>query len=147
MDERVAKLKTPEDCLAFMANARTLGRDDLAREALRHAVALRVKAHPSNSAVEAECIEAVCAYEQALAAKHGKRAKASPTWTTIRKVGALRALDKVVSQADDAGREAALREAGLEKFAYEHVISRHTAEFSFEAVENSRRRIAQWKKG
>jgi hypothetical protein len=146
MDERVAKLKTPEECRSFMGNALNLGRDDLAREALLHAVALRIKAHPAKSAVEAECIEAVCAYEEAQAAKPGRRASAQPTWTTIKKVGALQAIDKVVSQPDDTARLEALRAVGLEHLTYEHVIARHTGEFSFEAVELSRKRIAKWKK-
>jgi hypothetical protein len=146
MDERVSKLKTPEECRAFMANARNLGRDDLAEEALLHAVALRVKAHPSHSAVEAECVEAVCAYEEALAARSGRRLSAAPTWTTIKKVGALQAIDKVVSQPDESARIGALRAHGLEHLAYEHVVVRHRSEFSFEAVELSRKRIAQWKK-
>lgn len=147
MDERVAKLKTPEECRAFVANARNLGREDLAKEAILHAVALRARAHPANSEVEAECIQALCAYEEALSAKGAKRTAATPIWQMIRKLGAMQAIDKVVSRPDDDERYHALHAMGLEQFAFEQVVQRHPAEFSFEAVEHSRRRIARRKKG
>lgn len=41
MDERVAKLKTTEECENFARNARERGRADLADEALRRSVELR----------------------------------------------------------------------------------------------------------
>ena len=61
MDQRIQKLKTPEECEAFIRNARDRGREDLAEDAMRRMVELRATAYGANIAVERECLEAVYA--------------------------------------------------------------------------------------
>lgn len=145
MDPRVEKLKTPKDCEVFMANARARGREDLAQEARRRSIELRAKAYGANSTVEQQCLEAVYAYEEVLSAKQGRRVSAARTWQMIKRLGVLKAVDRVVSRPEDAAGYTALIEMGLEKFAFEAVVVRHPEEFSFEAVEQSSKRVARWK--
>lgn len=145
MDPRVEKLKTPKECETFMVNARAAGREDLAQEARRRAIELRARSYGANSSVEQECLEAVYAYEEVLSAKRGRRMTAARTWPMIKRLGVLKAVEKIVSRPDDAAGYTALIEMGLEKFAFEAVVVRHPDEFSFEAVEQSKVRVARWK--
>jgi len=145
MDARVEKLSTPAECETFMKNARERGREDLAQEARRRAIELRARAYGANSTVEEQCLEAVYAYEEVMSAKNGRRTHASRTWQMIKRLGVLKAVDRVVSRPDVTMGYTALVEMGLEKFAFEAVVVGHPEEFSFEAVEQSRKRVAQWK--
>ena len=61
MDERIARLKAPEDCEQFAINVEERGKPDLAREARRRAVELRAATHGAETAAEREAFEAVYA--------------------------------------------------------------------------------------
>jgi len=100
---------------------------------------LRAQAHSASSPVEAQCLAALCAYEETQSAKG---ASAAGAWQTVRRLGVLQAVDKLVSRPDGASGYAALVEMGLAEFALEAVVVRHPEEFSFEAVQHSRRRLA-----
>lgn len=53
MDERVKKLRTPEECETFAKNAKERGRADLAKEAQVRAVQLPAERYGANSQAEA----------------------------------------------------------------------------------------------
>jgi hypothetical protein len=142
MDPRVEKLKSAAECEAFIANARERGREDLALEAHRHSVELRVRAHGAKSTAEEDCVRALHAYEEAMEFA-GKPAKG--TWTLVRRHGLFSAVDRIVSRPDDDERHAALATLGLEALSLEAAVTGHPEEFSFEAVERSRERLARWK--
>ena len=80
MDERVARLKTPEECERFAKNAIERNRRDLADEARKRAVELRAMAYGAKSEAERECLEAIYAYEEVLTSRNGRRTHASRTW-------------------------------------------------------------------
>lgn len=143
MDERVAKLKTPEECAVFAKNVTERGRPDLALAAKKRAVQLRAESFGATSEVERECIEAVYAYEEVLSAKRGRRQPASRTWPMIKKYGAIEAVERVVKRKDDALGYTALVEMGLEEHAFEAVILRHPSVFSAEAVARSKERMGK----
>ena len=143
MDPRILKLKTPEECEAFIRNARDRGRDDLAEDAMRRMVELRATAYGATTSVERECLEAVYAYEEVLSARSGKCTYAARTWQMIKRHGILEAVDRVVSRPEDATGDTALIEMGSQQFAFEAVVVQHPEAFSSAAVERSRRRIAK----
>lgn len=145
MDERVQKLKTPEDCQRFAKNAAERGRPDLAQEARKKAVELRAESYGAKTNAERECIEAVYAYEEILTAKNGKRTKASRTWQMIKKHGILPAVERAVNRTQETAGYIALLEMGLEDFAFEAVVVRYPDLFSTEAVVRCQERIQQWK--
>ena len=134
MDERVAKLKTPEDCAVFAKNVTERGRPDLALAARKRAVQLRAESFGATSEVERECIEAVYAYEEVLSAKAGRRQSASRTWPMIKRHGVIEAVERVVKRKADALGYTALVEMGLEELAFEAVVLRYASSFSAEAV-------------
>lgn len=144
MDDRVAKLKTPKDCESFARNARKLGHPELALEARRRAVELRALAYGATSAAEKECLEAIYAYEEILSEKHGKRVRASRTWQMIKRRGIIAAVEHAVDRPDGTAGFTALKEVGLDNYAFEAVILRHPELFSDSAVERSRTRMAQF---
>lgn len=143
MDERVKRLRTPEHCEAFARNARKLGRADLALEARRRAVELRAAAYGATSIAERECLEAIYAYEEILSEKHGRRVRASRTWQMIKRRGIIAAIEQAVDRPDGTAGFTALKEVGLDNYAFEAVILRHPQLFSDSAVDRSRKRMAQ----
>ena len=143
MDERVAKLKSPEECAVFAKNVTERGRPDLALAARKRAVQLRAESFGATSEVERECIEAVYAYEEVLSAKAGRRQSASRTWPMIKLHGVIEAVERVVKRKADALGYTALVEMGLEELAFEAVVLRHSSSFSAETVARSRERMGE----
>src|SRR5438045_2272172 len=92
MDERVAKLTSPEDCERFAKNALDRDRQDLADQARKKAVELRAAAYGAKTEAERQCLEAIYAYEEVLAAKNGRRTRATRTWQMIERHGIIGAV-------------------------------------------------------
>src|SRR5438132_10000558 len=98
MDERVTRLKTPEECEQFIINVQAR-LPELAQQARRRAVELRAAAHGATRAVEKAALQAVYAYEQTLLRKHnGKKVGASRTWQMIKRRGILEAVERAVNR-------------------------------------------------
>jgi hypothetical protein len=142
-DERVARLKTPEECEQFAKNVEARGKRELALSARRRAVELRALAHNANSAAEREALEAVYAYERVLSGNKGKKIRATRTWQMIERHGIIGAVERVVNRPSEAKGYTALVEMGLEDKAFEAVVLRHPQVFSAGAVERSRERLNQ----
>ncbi|MBF6568061.1 MAG: hypothetical protein IVW54_04195 [Candidatus Binataceae bacterium] len=140
-DERIANLKTPEDCEQFAINVEARGKVDLAREARRRAIELRALAHNANSVAEREALAAVYAYERVLSQSAGKKIRATRTWQMIKRRGLIPAVEHVVSQRKETKGYVALVEMGMEDMAFEAVVLRHPEVFSAEAVERSKVRL------
>ena len=141
MTDLIQKLKTPEECAIFEKNALERGRPDLALAARKKGVELRAISYGAESAVERECLEAIYAYEQILSTKNGKKTRASRTWQLIAKHGIINAVERAVVRKDDAFGYVALKEMGLEEYAFESVVLRNQDAFSHEAVEYSTKRV------
>ncbi|MBI3045018.1 MAG: hypothetical protein HYY78_19555 [Betaproteobacteria bacterium] len=146
MDERVARLKTAEDCEQFAKNALERNRPDLANEARKRAVELRAEACSASTQVEQECLAAVYAYEEVLTAKKHHRARASTTWQAINRHGLLHAVERAVNRGAELPHHPALLEMGLQDHAFEAVVVRHPELFSAQTVQRSRRRVDEWKR-
>ncbi len=138
MDERVKKLKTPEDCEIFARNALNKNRPDLATEAKRRAVELRAEYYGAKSKAENEALQAIYAYEEVLTKKNGKKTKASRTWQMIKRHGIIEAVERAVNRDTETQGYTALVEMGLEDFAFEAVVLRYPDLFSDEAIEKSK---------
>jgi hypothetical protein len=141
MDELIAKLKTPEECIVFEKNVTVRGRLDLALAARKRAVELRALQYGAATDVERECLEAVFAYEQVLSAKNGKKTRASRTWPMIERYGIIEAVERAVNRKDETMGYTALLEMGLESYAFEAVILRHPNSFSPSVVQRSQERV------
>jgi hypothetical protein len=143
MDEKVTRLKTPEDCEKFAKNV-TATNPELAMEARRRAVELRAAAYGAKSEPEKEALCAVYAYEEALTKKNGKRTHASRTWQMIKRHGIIAAVERAVNREAETAGFTALAEMGMQDYAFEAVILRHPNLFSPEAVERSKVRMESW---
>ena len=144
MDDRIKKLKTPKECEIFSRNAVAQKRPELAAEAKQRAIEIRAAEYGATSDAERECLEAIYAYEEILFLKHGRRVKASRTWQMINRRGIIAAIEQAVDRSDGTAGFSALKEVGLENFAFEAVILRHSSLFSESAVDRSRDRMAQF---
>ena len=145
MAERVANLKSPEECVMFEKNVLERGRPDLAVAARKRALALRAETYGASTLPERECLEAVYAYEGVLSARNGKATRDLRTWQLIKRHGIIGAVERAVSRELEATGYPALVELGLEDYALEEVVVRHPDLFSAAAVESSRSRIDAWK--
>lgn len=146
MDERIARLDTPEECeqVALNVQSRNPG---LAREARRRAVELKVKAYGATNDVECEALKAVYAYEKVLSMTKGKNIRASRTWQMIKNHGIIKAVEKAVVRSKETKGYKALVDMGMQDFAFEAVICRNPNFFSSEAVEISKERMNAWQSG
>lgn len=144
MDERVARLSTPEACERFMKNAIRLHAPELADQALRRAVELRAAAFGATSDAEQECLQAIYAYEETLTRKNGKRTRAIRTWQMVKRHGILAAAERAVDRSVEAAGYRALAEMGLQQYAFEAVILRYPERFSAAAVARSHERMREW---
>jgi hypothetical protein len=144
MDERVARLKTPEDCEQFAINVQTK-LPDLAQAARRRAVELRAAAHGAESAAEQEALAAVYAYERVQSARSGRKFRASRTWQMIDRHGIIEAVQRAVNRPADPVGYKALAEMGMLDLAFESVVLRHPDTFTPEAVARSAERLRTWK--
>ncbi len=143
MDERVARLKTPQECEQFAKNVASR-LPDLAQAARRRAVELRAVSHGATTDAEREALEAVYAYERVLEKKHGKTVRASRTWQMIKRHGVIKAVEKAVDRPAETAGYSALAEIGMSDLAFEAVVCRHPDVFSAEAVARSKERLLEW---
>ncbi len=152
MDDRVAKLKSPEECERFASNAERLGHSDLVVDARKRAVELRAKIceekakkraekYGASSEAEKECLKAICAYEEVLTWRDGRRTRATCMWQMIGRHGILEIAERAVNQNSEATGYTELVEMGLQELSFEAVICRHPDLFSPEVVDRSQQRM------
>jgi hypothetical protein len=142
MDYRVERLRTPAECEIFAKNAVARNHPELALQARRKAIDLQVSTHETGSAVEAEGLAAVYAYEALLTRRNGKKTRATGTWQAVKRYGIIEAIQRAVNRpADDTGT-VTLRDLGMEDLAFEALVIRHEASFSAEAIQASKERLA-----
>ena len=144
MEDRIAKLKTPEECEVFARNVLERGRPELAQQALRRSVELRAGSYGAKTAAEKECLRAVYAYEEVISARNGRRTRATRTWQMIERHGILGAVERAVNRPIETLGYSSLVEMGMQDFAFEAVVLRHPDLFSPETVQRSRERMKHW---
>ena len=144
MDDRVARLTTPEECEQFALNVQNRT-PDLARAALRRAVELRAAAHGAVLAVEREALEAVYAYERAQSETSGRKFRATRTWQMIERHGIIEAVERAVNRGTETIGFTVLAQMGMRDKAFESVVLRHPDVFSPEVIRRSDERLRKWK--
>jgi len=142
MDYRIERLRTPAECESFAKNALTRHHPELALQARRRAIDLQVSTHETGSAVEAEGLAAVYAYEALLTRRNGKKTRATATWQAVRRHGIIEAVQRALNRPPDEPGAVTLRDLGLEDLAFEALVMRHEASFSAAAIEVSKARLA-----
>ena len=147
MDDRVARLTTPNECEQFARNVEK-AQPELAQAARRRAVELRADARAMalglNDPVELEALQAIYAYEEVLSKKNGRRTSAGRTWPMVKQHGIIRAVERAVNRRTDASGYLALAEMKMQDITFEAVVLRHPRRFSAEAVRRSAERLKNW---
>ena len=143
MHEKVARLKTPEECERFAKNVEAKY-PVLAKEARRRAVEWRASMYGAKSDAELEALQAVYAYEEVLTEKKGKRTRASKTWQMIKRYGIIEAVQRVVNKETETVGYTALLGMGMQDFAFEAVVVRYPELFKSETVERAKTRVEEW---
>jgi hypothetical protein len=143
MDERIQKLKTPEDCAKFAKNATRLGHPELALEAQRRSIELKAEKHNAQTNAEKEALQAVYAYELLLTEKNGRTTRANRTWQTIKKNGIIEAVNRIVTKNTVSMGYTLLKEKNMDDLLFEAVVLRYPEVFSQEAVRISKDRLQE----
>jgi hypothetical protein len=141
-DYRVERCKTPEDCESFAQNVEK-AHPVLAREARRRAVELRAEREGASTEAERDALRAVHAFEEVRSQEAGKRVRASRTRQGFQRNGILPTVESVVSRNKPTEGYASLVEAGMDDLTFEAVVLRHPEQFTAEAIEQAKRRIAE----
>lgn len=119
-------------------------------EKVQRAIELRAEKYAekygAKSEIELEALKAICAYEEVLSKKKGKRTRANRTWQMIDRHGIIEALERAVNRKEETQGYKALAEMGLKDYVFEAVILRYPSAFSREAIEISKTRLEQWSK-
>lgn len=138
-DARVERLASPRECSIFEKNARDRGRDDLAQQARQRWVELsadaRVAEGDDDEPLHHELWRALAATESLLGHP------ATGTRQVIRRRGLVRAAEQLATRDELSTGLAALADAGLLAYAWEHVVLRHPGSFSEAATRNARARL------
>jgi hypothetical protein len=142
MDYRVARLRTPAECAIFASNARARNHPELALAAQRKAIDLQVATHTTGSALEAEGLAAVYAYEALLTRRNGKKTRATGTWQAVKRYWIIEAVQRAVCRPPEPAA-ITLRDLGLQDLAFEALVVRHEASFSAAAIEVAKARLAE----
>lgn len=145
MDERRLKLGTPEKCEIFAKNATERDHPDLAKEARQRAIQLRAEQYGAKTTAEKEAWEAICAYEEILTKRHGKKTRASRTRQMIKRHGIIAAIERAVNRPTETQGYETLVAMGLEERAFEALILRHPDRFGEESIAISRKRVDSWR--
>ena len=142
MEDRLTRLKTPEDCELVASNV--AAKDPLyAKQLIRRAVVLNANKHNAATAVEQDALEALYANERALAQDRGKKVSTSRTVTMIKRRGIIAVLEKIVTQKQETDSYPTLTKMGMQDKFYEAVVLRHPDSFSAEAVAQSKLRLGE----
>jgi hypothetical protein len=140
MHEIIPKLKTPDECLQLIKNVAERN-PDLAREARRRAVELKVNAHGSKTEVERELLYALYAYEEVLSQKNKRKTCARRTWNMIKDHGIIGAAEKAVDRKIEPAGYKILVDMGMQEWTFEAVIIRYPDYFKPEVVSRAKARL------
>ena len=141
MNKIISELKTPEECIQFAKKC-----TELAREARRRAIELRVLAHGNNNAVETELLKALYAYEEVLSEKNKRRTRASRTWQMVNRYGIVGAAERAVNRKIEAMGYKVLVEMGMQDLTFEAVITQFPESFNQNIVNICKERLEELKK-
>ena len=130
MHELVMRIKDPELCYVFAANATHRGHPELALQAHRRAVDLRAEAHATSNEAELAAVRAIYAYEEALSYSKGKRIRATGTWQLVNRHGLLSALHRRLDSRGLDEMAPVLKELGMEDYSFAAVREAHPDAFS-----------------
>jgi hypothetical protein len=143
-DDRINRLKTPQECEIFSRNVTERGFPELAARARRRAVQLQAAAHDVESEAERDGLQAVYAYEQALSRARRKRTRATGAWRMIKRRGIIEAIQSLTNRQAGETDYANLRETGLQDLSFESIVVKHASAFDADTVRRCEDRLAAW---
>lgn len=121
MHELVMRIKEPELCYVFGANAIRRGHPELALQAQRRAVDLRAESHEPDSEAERAALRAIYAYEEALSHAKGKRTRATGTWQMVKRYGLFEAIQRRLDGRKSEDMSDSLKALGMADYSFETV--------------------------
>lgn len=142
MDERIARLKTSKDALAFAANARRKGEGDLEKEALQKGRELQAVEEGFQTPAERAIGEALLTFEEEQGKLKGRKYRANRTRKMLKDHTPLIAAERMVLKARPSEGYRVLKETGNQGLSFEAILDRYPEEFSGEAVRAARARLA-----
>ncbi len=141
MDVRIIRLKSSKDARTLAANARRLGNDEIEAAAIQRARELQAIEEGYVTPAERAIGEALIAYEDEMR-KVKPKFRASRTRNMLKRHTPLIAAERMVFTKKPSTGYAVLEDAGRRELSFESIIDRFPEEFSTEALNAARARLA-----
>jgi len=139
------RAKIPAECDSLLKNAIENGWDEIAVEVRKRSIYLRAKLEDPATSIEEQCWQAVCAYEDVLTQKNGKKTYARRIRNSAKNKGIVLAIAGSVSRRIDTSGFLLLNKLGLLEYSFEAVVVKFEDEFSNEVIENAKKRLLETK--
>ena len=133
----IRRLRTPEQCRAYAANAKRLGRDELVPHCLLQEAELLAarKSIAVTSELERRLVRDMCLIE------HMSGKPLSRTWPMIKRYGFIGTVERIVTRpGPSSGFDLAVKN-GVPEATFEQAVLDNPSLFSQEAVTAARQRI------
>lgn len=142
MNQKIARLKSSKEALSLAKNARRLGDNSLADEAVRRSYELRAQEEGYQTPAEKAIAEALYAYEEEQSRALARKFRAGRTRNMLKEHGPLVAAERMVMKRRPSSGFKVLEDAGREELSFESIVDRYPDEFSDEAVNAARARLS-----
>jgi hypothetical protein len=142
MDQRIERLKTSKDAQAFAANAKRLGESDLEAQAIVRSRQLQAIEEGFLSPAERAIGEALIVFEEEMSKIKGRKYHASRTRKMLMERTPLLAAERMVMTRKASDGYVVLNATGNQSLSFEAIVDRFPEEFSPEAVDAARARLA-----
>ena len=123
----------------LMANAKRLKRDDVYWSAFRRLC--QVKGLQGDDPLHVDFFATLCAYEELLSEKNGRRTSANRTRQKLSRHGVVKCLEDWATDTKETTGFSLLVENGLVELTGEYLVLKHPQYFSGKAIEAAKARL------
>ena len=140
MSKPISSYDDPAALRTLMQNAKRLGRDDVWQEAFRRLCSL--EGAGQTEPLHRDFHETLAAYEQLLSEKNGRATRASRTRMKLKAKGIVACLEDWAKSKEPSEGFELLVANGLAEMTGEQIVLKYPDQFSPEAVEAAKARLA-----
>ena len=139
--EKIAQLRTAEECRGLMVNADRLGNAEVHRLAFQRLCVLAGEDLEDGGALQRDFAEVLAAYEELLTQKNGRKTRATRTRLKLKNKGLHQCLiDWSTSPETSTGFDI-LAERGLGELTGEYLVVKYADEFDTKVVTAAKKRL------
>ncbi|MAL09299.1 MAG: hypothetical protein CMF74_06515 [Maricaulis sp.] len=139
--EKIAQLRTADECRGLMTNAERLGNEEVHRLAFQRLCVLAGEAEEIDDEREREFAQVLAAHEELLSQKNGRKTKATRLRAKYKAKGLNACLADWPAAPDTTANLETLAQHGLGAFTGDYLIVKHADEFDTKIVAAATKRL------